>query len=154
MLARRDTRREASRLRRLSPLQTLEDQSQTWGIYCHSCTGREGLSPSWKLSYKTEVLRFTREPRSSFNQRIARILMSHVILTMISNAIGKPMFVETVLSMLTLVCHVKKVMHRGWAYFQARLAFTVAAFNVLVQWYGLQPNASGFVPLSIAEFSL
>jgi hypothetical protein len=25
---------------------------------------------------------------------------------------------------------------------------------VLVQWHGLQPNASGFVPLSIAEFSL
>ena len=34
------------------------------------------------------------------------------------------MLVETVLSMLTLVCHLKKVMHRGWAYFQARLAFT------------------------------
>jgi len=56
---------------------------------------------------------------------------------MISNAIGKPMFVETVLSMLTLVCHVKKVMHRGWAYFQARLAFTMAAVNVLVQWHSL-----------------
>jgi hypothetical protein len=64
------------------------------------------------------------------------------------------MLVETVLSMLTLVCHFKKVMHRVWAYFQARLAFTMAAFNVLVQWYGLRPNASGFVPLSIAEFSL
>src|SRR5438270_10418125 len=64
------------------------------------------------------------------------------------------MLVETVLSMLTLVCHCKKGMHRGWAYCQARLAFTMAAFNVLVQWYGLQPNASGFVPLSIADFSL
>jgi hypothetical protein len=64
------------------------------------------------------------------------------------------MLVETVLSMLTLVCHFKKVMHRVWAYFQARLACTMAAFNVLVQWYGLRPNASGFVPLSIAEFSL
>jgi hypothetical protein len=64
------------------------------------------------------------------------------------------MLVETVFSMLTLVSHFKKVMHRGWAYFQARLAFTMAAFNVLVQWYGFQPNASGFVPLSIAEFSL
>jgi hypothetical protein len=51
-------------------------------------------------------------------------------------------------------CHVKKVMHRGWAYFQARLAFTMAAFNVLVQWHGLRPHASGFVSLSIAEFSL
>ncbi len=64
------------------------------------------------------------------------------------------MLVETVLSMLTLVCHFKQVMHRGWAYFQARLAFTMAAFNVLVLWHGFQPYASGFVPLSIAEFSL
>jgi hypothetical protein len=45
-------------------------------------------------------------------------------------------------------------MHRGWAYFQARLAFTMAAFNVLVQWHGLRLHVSGFVPLSIAEFSL
>ena len=64
------------------------------------------------------------------------------------------MLVETVFSMLTLVSHCKQVMHRGWAYFQARLAFTMAAFNVLVQWYGLPPNVSGFVPLSIAELSL
>ncbi len=64
------------------------------------------------------------------------------------------MLVETVLSMLTLVCHFKKGMHRGWAYFQARLAFTMAAFNALVQWHGFQRYASGFVPLSIAEFSL
>ena len=62
--------------------------------------------------------------------------------------------VETVLSMLTVVCHLKKVMHRVWEYFHARLAFTMAAFNLLVQWHGLRPNASGFVPLSIAEFSL
>src|SRR5215468_7976496 len=34
------------------------------------------------------------------------------------------MLVETVLSMLTLVCHFKKVMHRVWTYFHARLAFT------------------------------
>jgi len=64
------------------------------------------------------------------------------------------LLVETVLSMLTLVCHCKKVMHRVWTSFHARLAFTMAACNVLVQWHGLQPNASGFVPLSIAEFSL
>ena len=57
------------------------------------------------------------------------------------------MLVETVLLMLTLICHFKQVMHRGWAYFQARLAFTMAAFNVLVQWHGLEPDASGFVPL-------
>ena len=64
------------------------------------------------------------------------------------------MLVETMLSMLTLVSHFKKAMHRGWAHFHARLAFTMAAFNVLVQWQGLRPNASGFVPLSSAKFSL
>src|SRR5713101_6130784 len=64
------------------------------------------------------------------------------------------MLVETVLSMLTLVCHFKRIMHRVWEYFHARLAFTMAAFNVLVQWHGLQPNMYGFVPLSIDDFSL
>ncbi len=62
--------------------------------------------------------------------------------------------VETVLSMLTGVCHCKKVAHRTWAAFQARLALTLAAFNLLVQWHGLKPDATGLVRLSIAEFSL
>ena len=56
--------------------------------------------------------------------------------------------------MLTVICHCKKVMHWVWAYFQARLAFTMAAFNVLVQWHGLRPNAYGFVPLSMAALRL
>jgi hypothetical protein len=64
------------------------------------------------------------------------------------------MLIETVLSMLTVVNHFKKVMHRVWEYFQARLAFTMAVFNVLVQWDGFSPDEQGFVPLSIAEFSL
>jgi hypothetical protein len=64
------------------------------------------------------------------------------------------MMVETVLSMLTLVCHFKKLSHRVWDYFRARLAFTMAAFNLLVQWDGLQPDENGQVHLSIAQFSL
>jgi len=64
------------------------------------------------------------------------------------------MLIETVLSMLTVVSHCKKVMHRVWDYSEARLAFTMAAFNVLVQWHGLPTDAQGFVSLSIAEFSL
>ena len=64
------------------------------------------------------------------------------------------MIVEGVLSMLTTVCHFKKLGHRVWAYFQARLAFTIAMFNLLVQWHGFQPDETGFVHLSIAEFSL
>ena len=64
------------------------------------------------------------------------------------------MLVETVLSMLTVVCHCKRVMHRVGASFHARRAYTMAAFKVLVQWHGFQPYASGFVPLSMAEFGL
>jgi hypothetical protein len=64
------------------------------------------------------------------------------------------MVIETVLSMLTTVSHFKKVFHRTWKHFQARLAFTMATFNILVQWYGLEPDDNGFVPLSIAEFNL
>jgi len=64
------------------------------------------------------------------------------------------MLIETVLSMLTVISHFKKVLHRVWEYFQARLAFTVAMFHLLVQWYGFPANEEGFVPLSIAEFSL
>jgi hypothetical protein len=64
------------------------------------------------------------------------------------------MIVEQVLAMLTTVCHFKKVGHRVWAYFRARLAFTIATFNILVQWNGLQSDEHGFVHLSIAEFSL
>jgi hypothetical protein len=64
------------------------------------------------------------------------------------------MNVETVLSMLTLVCHFKKVMHRVWAYFLSRLAYTMAMFNLLVQWDGIQVDESGCVHFSLAPFSL
>ena len=64
------------------------------------------------------------------------------------------MVIETVLSMVTTVCHFKKVFHRTWDQFKARLAYTMALFNILTQWDGLQPDDTGFVPLTIAEFSL
>ena len=67
---------------------------------------------------------------------------------------GERMVVETVLSMLTVVAHLKKVGHRVWRYVPARLAYTVAAFNVLAQWHGMKPDADGQCHLSIAEFSL
>ena len=64
------------------------------------------------------------------------------------------MLIETILSMLTRVCHLKQVAHRCWTYFKTRLAFTMALFNLLVQWEGLPIDDYGFVPLSIAQFSL
>ena len=46
------------------------------------------------------------------------------------------------------------MMHRVWDYFRARRAYTMAAFNLLAQWHGLQPDRHGVVRLSIAEFTL
>ena len=63
------------------------------------------------------------------------------------------MLVETVLSMLTTVLHSKKVGHRVWAYFRARVAWTMAAFNLLARWT-LASDDENMVRLSIAEFSL
>jgi hypothetical protein len=64
------------------------------------------------------------------------------------------MLVETVLSMLTYICDFKRSRHKVWEYFKTKLGFTIAVFNILVQWHGLKPDENGFVPLSIAEFSL
>jgi hypothetical protein len=64
------------------------------------------------------------------------------------------MIVETVLSMLTQVCHFKRLAHRVWVYLQAHLAYTMALFNLLVLWNDLQPDEHGRVHLSIARFSL
>jgi hypothetical protein len=64
------------------------------------------------------------------------------------------MLVETVLSMLTYVCDFKHSRHKVWDYFETKVGFTLALFNVLVQWHGFRPDETGFVPLSIAEFSL
>jgi hypothetical protein len=70
------------------------------------------------------------------------------------NEHNERMIIETVLSRLTTICHFKKVSHRLWAYFKARLAFTMTASNLLVQWHGIYPDPDGSVHLSIAEFNL
>ena len=63
------------------------------------------------------------------------------------------MLVETIYSLLTTVFHGKKVRQRMWEYVHARMAWTMAAFNLLAQW-GLEVDDSNFLHLSIAEFSL
>jgi hypothetical protein len=64
------------------------------------------------------------------------------------------MVIETVLSMLHGVCHLKKMVHRLWEHLKAHLAFAVAAFNICVQWDGLPVDEQGCIHLSLAEFSL
>ncbi len=64
------------------------------------------------------------------------------------------MVVETILSLLTGVCQLKKASQRTWAGLGARLAYTMALFNVLVLWDGLPVDEDGNIHLSIAEFAL
>lgn len=64
------------------------------------------------------------------------------------------MLIETVFSLLSQVCKLKHLRQRVWAYFQMRLAFTVALFNLLQQWNGLNFDDNGVSHLSLAEFSL
>ena len=64
------------------------------------------------------------------------------------------MVVETILSLLTTVCRLKKVRHRTWNGLRTRLAYTMALFNTLVLWDGIPVDAHGNIHLSIAEFTL
>ena len=43
--------------------------------------------------------------------------------------------------------------HHRWAYFRARVAWIMAAFNILAQWT-LEVDEQGMVHVSIAEFGL
>lgn len=64
------------------------------------------------------------------------------------------MVVETVLSMLTRICHFKRMAHRSWAYFESHIGYTMALFNLLTEFHGLSPDEDGFVHLSIADFDI
>jgi hypothetical protein len=64
------------------------------------------------------------------------------------------MCVETTLSMVTIVCDLKRIRNRLPKYIQARLAYVVAMFNILLDlFHQLHPEADHF-KMSIAEFSL
>ena len=64
------------------------------------------------------------------------------------------MLIETIFSLLSQVCKLKHLRQRVWAYFEMRVAFTVALFNLLQQWNGLNFDKNGVSHLSLAEFSL
>jgi hypothetical protein len=64
------------------------------------------------------------------------------------------MLVESVFSLLTRVCHSKHMLHRVWEYFEMRLGFLMALFNLLLQWRGIQVDEQGIFHFSLAEFAL
>lgn len=64
------------------------------------------------------------------------------------------MLVETAFSLLTVVCHMKKLFHRLADYIEAHLAYAMTMFNVLLALYHqVHPDAPSH-QMSIAEFSL
>jgi len=64
------------------------------------------------------------------------------------------MCVETSLSLMTVICDLKRIRHRLAAYIQMRLAYVSAMFNILQNlFHFLHPEADPY-KLSIAEFSL
>ena len=64
------------------------------------------------------------------------------------------MAVETTFSMMSVVWGSKEMHHRAWNGFEAHLAYTIAAFDILTQWNGLEPDAQGRIHRSIAHFTL
>ncbi len=67
---------------------------------------------------------------------------------------GCRMLVETVLSMLTVVCDVKRMRHRLWRCFGAHLGWTMAALNLMLDVAAAQPQRGDGPALSIADFVL
>ncbi len=64
------------------------------------------------------------------------------------------MFIETALSMVTIICDLKRIRHRLTAYIQAHLAYVSGLFNILLELFHLvHPDANPY-QMSIAECSL
>lgn len=64
------------------------------------------------------------------------------------------MYLETALSMVTIICDLKRIRHRLRDYIQSRLAYVSAMFNVLLELFHLiHPDANPY-QMSIADFSL
>ncbi len=62
--------------------------------------------------------------------------------------------VATTFSMMTTVWGSKELRHNTWRGFEAHLSYLMAAFNILVQWDGLEPDENGRIHRSIAQFVL
>lgn len=76
-------------------------------------------------------------------------LVSHA-----AHAWNERMCVETALSLVTVICDLKRIRHRLAVYIQTRLAFVSAMFNILMDlFHSIHPDANPY-KMSIAEFSL
>ncbi len=64
------------------------------------------------------------------------------------------MVIETVFSMVTVICDLKRMSHRKSAYVDAKLAFVAAMFNVLLRLHRQLDPEADLYDMSIAAFSL
>jgi hypothetical protein len=64
------------------------------------------------------------------------------------------MVVEGVFSLLTRVCQSKKMNHKVWSYFEMRMSFLMAVFNLLILWNGMVIDNDGYFHHSIKDFML
>lgn len=62
--------------------------------------------------------------------------------------------VEGAFSLLTGVCQSKKMYHKVWSYFEMRIGFLMAIFNLLILWDGMMHDDDGYFHHSIKEFML
>lgn len=60
------------------------------------------------------------------------------------------MVVKGVFSLLTIVCQSKKMYHKVWAYFEMRMGFLVAIFNLLTLLNGMNFDDDGYFHHSIS----
>ena len=59
-----------------------------------------------------------------------------------------------VLSMLTVICDIKRMRHRAWKYSRMHLGWTMAAFNLMLDQAAGQTHEDGRPVFSIAEYVL
>lgn len=67
---------------------------------------------------------------------------------------GCRMLIETVLSMLTVTCDIKRMRHRVWRYFATHLGWTIAAFNLMLDTNADRTHDDDRPLFSIADFVL
>ncbi len=133
--------------------------------------GRQALLRAQPEGIDIRMGRLHREPHdATFHPLIERLLDESVVLidSGFHSRDGDPvnmkickrgtwnvrMVVETVLSMLTVVFHLNHLSHRASTCLRARLAWTMAAYNILIGWHTPKTDQHTRMHLSIAAFSL
>jgi hypothetical protein len=110
-----------------------------------------GLKLCWLINARGEVVAWAFNTANTGDQRFAQVAAPYAERTITLadesfNAVDRPpnikicrrgqwnerMLIETVLSLVHRVCHLKYLWHRTWPYLQMHLAYVVGVFNALL----------------------